>query len=241
MRTPAHLDEGLLAPSNHAMKTLLISLALCIPLAPFAQAQEGSLSNAEALYQAGDYARAAESYRDTMEATDDPGLRLRCLLRLGDCAYLGGPFEDKSEDAYPDAFYAQVLDHGYSPYLAEAYRKWLATTQMYWHGVSNFSEIPTAKYHARKQQVLRVIGAHLKGYPDDPAALAQQAFLRQLPDIQRGGPMGSSVLNEMAMLWPEAMRRTSTKEDDPELQALSQAVLEVESSWSKSTIDPTEK
>lgn len=158
-----------------------------------------SLADAEALYQAGAYVRAAESYRRLMETTDDSDTRRRGLLRLGDCAFLGGPMGDE----WADAFYAQVLDQGYSPYLAEAYRKWRAAMQALWHGVSNFSDIPTEEYQTRKQQTLEVIAAHLRTFPDDPTALAQQDALRQLPDFQRGGPMGSSVLNEMALLWSE--------------------------------------
>lgn len=189
-------------------KTLVIALPLLLSVVPFAHAHNVSLTEADALYQAGAYAQAAEGYRRIVETTADPDTRLRGLLRLGDCAYLGGPVDDE----WADAFYAQVLDQGYSPYLAEAYRKWRAATQALWHGVSNFSDIPTEEYQTRKQRVLEVIAAYLRTVPDDPTALAQQDALRQLPDLQRGGPMGSSVLNEMGLLWPEVLPKvTHTK------------------------------
>lgn len=196
------------------MRTLVISLLLLLPPVPFAYAQDISFAEADALYQAGECARAAESYHRIVEATDNPDVRLRGLLRLGDCEFRGGPFGDRDGggDTYPDAFYAQVLDHGYSPYLAEAYHKWRTATQVLRHGVSNFSEIPTRKYRARKQRVLKVIAAHLRSHPDDPTALAQQAALRQLPDIQRGRPYGSSVLTEMGSLWPEILREANLAE-----------------------------
>lgn len=185
---------------SRVVKGLAISLALVIPVAPAVctEGQSSSDSDADALFAAGDYARAAEGYLHLIEKTGDPDARALSMLRLGDCCYRVGPFGDDS----PDVFYARVLDHGYSPYLTEAYWKWRTTTQMYWHGVSNLSEIPIRKYRARRRKVLRVITAHLKAHPGDPAALAQGVFLQRLPDIRRGGPMGSSVLNEMGMLWP---------------------------------------
>ena len=180
-------------------KTLVMGLALLLAAVPVAHAQDSSLAEVDALYEAGAYVQAVEGYRHVLAATAEAKTRAWCLLRLGDCWQHGEPFGDEMADA----FYAQALDQGYSPYLAEAYHKWRAATQMLWHGVSNFSEIPTEEYQARKQQVLAIIAAHLRTVPDDPTALAQQDALRQLPDIQRGGPMGSSVLNEMGLLWPE--------------------------------------
>ena len=180
-------------------KTLVMVLPLLLSVVPLAHAQGVSFTQAVALYRAGQYLQAEKGYRSIVDATDNSDTRLRGLIRLGDCVNLGGPFDDE----WADTFYVQILDHGYSPYLAEAYSKWRTTTQMYWHGVSNLSEIPTDQYRARKQQVLEVIAAHLRIFPTDPTALAQQDALRQLPDFQRGGPMGSSVLNDMALLWPE--------------------------------------
>jgi hypothetical protein len=149
---------------------------------------------------------------------------------MGDCIKVGGVEGVGS----PDKTYALALEQGYSSSLAEAFCKWRAAFQEFNHGVSNFSEIPNAEYNARKERILAVIAAYFASHPNDSVARSQQTFLQQLPDIIRGGPMGSSVLNEMALLWPEMLQTVAPPQDDYGgymLDEIAEAVEKVESTW----------
>ena len=164
-----------------------------------------SLNRAEALYQSKDYEGAAESFSQALANTDDADFRRQCLLRLGDCIQMGW-LEGRGT---ADTYYAQVLEQGYSPYLLQAFRKWRASYHGNHYGMTNAGGDPSVFapanefYNSAKERALRVIEGHLKEHPDDTLALAQREGFQQLADIVLGGPLGSSVLDESAELWPE--------------------------------------
>ncbi len=163
------------------------------------------LSKAEALYQSKNYEQAAEVFSQVLANAKDADLRQQCLLRLGDCIQMGW-LEGRGT---ADTYYAQVLEQGYSPYLLQAFRKWRAIYHENHYGMTNAGGDPSyfapanELYNSMKERVLQVIEEHLKQHPDDVVALAQQQGLRQLSDIEPGGPLGSSVLDESAELWPK--------------------------------------
>jgi len=205
--------------------------ALWMTAGAWADASSEAWNQAEALYAAGQYPEALKAFSDLAEATKgDTEATARALTRMGDCIQVGGVEGVGS----PDEAYALALEQGYSPYLAGAFCRWRAAFQAFHHGVSNFSEIPTAKYNARKERVLAVIAAYRALHPNDPVARSQHTFLRQLQDIIPGGPMGSSVLNEMALLWPEMLHTVAPPQDDYggyTLEEIAEAVAQVESTW----------
>ena len=178
-------------------------------------AQTDRLTDAEALYHAGHYTQAASVFQKLMAQTPNRDTQAFCLLRLGDCFWVGEwwpPSTAAEPDPSPDQYYDRVLTRGYSPYLAEAFEKWRAAYQAWWHGVSNGSEVPSAAYQAKRRAVLEVIAGYLASHPQDAVALAQQTALEQVPEIARGGPMGSTVLNHMGVLWPETLQLESPKQ-----------------------------
>lgn len=202
--------------------------SLWITVGAWAKASPEAWDQTESLYATGEYAKALEGFGRLAEVAEgDAAVTARALMRMGDCIQVGGI----AEVGGPDEAYAQALEQGYSPYLAEAFRKWRAAFQMFNHGVSNFSEIPNAEYNARKERVLATVRVFLTAHHDDSEARDQQALLEQLPDITPGGPMGSSVLNEMAMLWPEMLRDDTRASHDEKRDALLDAVERVESAW----------
>lgn len=163
------------------------------------------LDKAEELYRSKDYEQAAGAFSQVLANTEDTDLKQQCLLRLGDCIQMGW-LEGRGTS---DVYYAQVLEQGYSPYLLQAFRKWRASYHENHYGMTNagwnlsYFAPGNKLYNSMKERVLQVIGGHLKKHPDDAIALAQQQGLRQLSDIEPGGPFGSSVLDESADLWPK--------------------------------------
>lgn len=170
-------------------------------------ARNERLEAAERLYQAKYYIQAATAFQELVESGPDRDTQVFCLMRLGDCWWVGDWWPPQATrdnlDFSPDQYYALAMEFGYTSHLAEAFFKWRTAHQAFWHGVSNFSAIPQALYESRRQGILVIVSEHLRMHPGDRVALEQQAWLEAVPGITRGNLMGSSMLTDLAIGWPE--------------------------------------
>lgn len=191
--------------SSKSVHAALVLLAAVMPITCVFAAETPSLEEAERLYQSEQYEQAAVIYDQLLEHADGAAVKQQYLIRIGDCVQVGWLEGQGSADTY----YEKALEQGYSPYLLQVFRKWRASYHGNHHGMTNSGGAPSVFapanefYNSVKEQALQVIEGHLKEHPDDAAALTQQQGLRQLSDIEPGGPFGSSVLDESAELWPE--------------------------------------
>ncbi len=197
-----------------------ITLALCLvggtsDLSWFGQAtrvwaQDGPLEAAEACYQAGRYTEAAHTFQDLATHTTDRETLAFCLMRLGDCWWIGEwwPAGATAEyiDFSPDQYYALAMEVGYSDHLAEAFLKWQVVYQAWWHGLSNLSEVPEVLYRAKRQSVLAVIDEYWQEHPTDDEAQAQHQLLTHVEEIGPGESMHQAPTH-MALLWPEILQQ----------------------------------
>jgi len=82
----------------------------------------------------------------------------------------------------------------YSPVLFEAFYKWRTSTQAFYYGMSNMSQIPNKMYNQKRWQLIKLIKKYLKTHPQDIWAKRQIDLLLSLPNIERGGSFGNSNL-----------------------------------------------
>ena len=186
---------------SKSTRPLLRYLAVAVLVVQSPATATPLLSEAEKLYQSKEYGQAAKVFSQALANTDDADLRQQCVLRLGDCIQVGWLEGWGTSDSY----FASVVDQGYSPYLLQAFRKWRASYQEVHHGKTNHGQTTFPEnefYNQRKAVVLKWINDYLKDHPDDVAALAQRDGLEHLADIE-AGPLGTTILNEAAELWPE--------------------------------------
>ncbi len=107
----------------------------------------------------------------------------------------------------------EILKKEYSPLFADFYVRWRTATQSFYHGVSNWSNIPNWKYNIKRKELINKIKSYLQDNPRDEWARDQIAQLRAIDNILRGGPMGNDTLNYMGMLYPMPKSKTSAAED----------------------------
>jgi len=130
-------------------------------------------------------------------------------LRLSDSLRRMNPEEaDKIESDALDAsdyglkLLTEIVDsNDYSHVLYEAFYKWRTTMQEMYHGMSNFSSIPNKEYNQQRLQVIQTVKKYLVENPHDQWAMNQLDLLWDLPNIQRGGPMGNDNLIHWGLLY----------------------------------------
>ena len=95
----------------------------------------------------------------------------------------------------------------YSPVLFEAFYKWRTSTQAFYYGMSNMSQIPNKMYNQKRWQLVQVIKRYLKNNPQDIWAKYQIDLLLSLPNIERGGRLGNSNLVHWGILYVDLSKK----------------------------------
>ena len=158
------------------------------------------------LYKQGEIPKALAQFSAVLQEIGTPPLKHLCLLKTADC-YLYYAFRcrvyrlgDRDTTELGLEALAKILDDGrYSPVLTEAFLRWRTAQQSYWHGVSNYSEIPNREYNLRRFALIAVIRDHLRQDPGDSWARRQLETLALAPNIGRGYPLGNTALRELGV------------------------------------------
>jgi hypothetical protein len=97
--------------------------------------------------------------------------------------------------------YRAILDAGkYAPCLFDAWFQWRLSYQLYYSGVSVFSDIPNTLYNEMREKVFKTILQHIKSNPDDETSVfACVKLITETNIVRFGSPMGNSMLGEMVM------------------------------------------
>jgi len=148
-----------------------------------------------------DLVRLREKYKDT-------AFEHCIMLKMSYCLIMAEPNERGDSEFNSEkkgiALLSDILDAGeYSPVLFDAFYKWRTMTQLFWHGMSNMSEIPNWEYNEKRWSVIQTVKQHIKDNPDDVWAKTQMNLLLSLPNIKRGGPFGNYNIDHWVMLYQE--------------------------------------
>lgn len=89
----------------------------------------------------------------------------------------------------------------YSPVLFASFYRWRTVYQSYWHGMSNYSEIPNWDYNLRRHRLSQRIIEYLAENPRDFWARVQLIQLMGLGNITRGCMAGNCNLIDWGYLY----------------------------------------
>ncbi|MFC1594688.1 hypothetical protein ACFL38_05105 [Candidatus Omnitrophota bacterium] len=115
-----------------------------------------------------------------------------CLkMKMSDCLLMSDTDIGGSDGVMPVDMGLELLlniieSNVYSPVVYDAFRRWRSSEQMFYHGMSNWSNIPNKEYNKKRWQAFQTIKKHLKEHPEDDWAWAQATLLLALPNIGRG-------------------------------------------------------
>lgn len=115
---------------------------------------------------------------------------------------------------------AIIAEGRYSPVFYDAFLRWRTVTQSYLYGMSSLSQIPNWEYNEKRKELIDVIRDYVGEHREDMWARKQKRLLSSLPNIMRGGPMGSTNLNFWDMLYSDEGQSHSSILGKSNLQAL---------------------
>jgi len=144
-----------------------------------------------------DFAEYREIYCQYIKKFEEYSQKQSSVEKLSDCLIISDPNE---EDNIFDlekriTLLSEILDaEEYSPVLFEAFNKWRTQKQLFWHGLSNMSEIPNWEYNLKRWKVVQTIKKYIETNSDDVWAKTQVRLLLDLPNVGRGGHFGNDVL-----------------------------------------------
>lgn len=103
----------------------------------------------------------------------------------------------------------------YSPALDRVFFQWQTLKQTEFHGFSNWSEIPNAKYTQRYWELIKLIKQHLRENADDQWARVTLIKLVNLPIVERwsGYEFGSDATMHLAQI-NDLLRQVITQRDN---------------------------
>lgn len=125
------------------------------------------------------------------------------LFNLCDVIGKGGHSEDKLEAGSDEIikYSEEILKKEYSHLFYEFFVRWRTAMQGMYHGLSNWSEIPNWDYNLKRKELIQKIQSYHENNPKDIWAVLQKNELRDIDNINRGGPFGNDTLNYLGVLY----------------------------------------
>lgn len=177
---------------------------------------KGAFSESLFLMRGKKYEEAAVKLEALKAKHSDPIIQTILSLHLSDCYLMHESELSRLPDApvkgwkyLEDALNSEV----YHPFLYEVFYKWRTVNQMLHYGMSNFSTIPNARYNEERWKTYQRIKAHLQANPFDGWAMIQVGLLWELPNIERGGPVGNRNIEHWGLLYTAAEEQARAEEE----------------------------